>query len=91
MLRINKIGEILDHYGKKAQKLKALEELVELMEVVLNDINKDNAYGITGEIADVHIMLTQLELIYDVDPAELREMIDYKLDRQLERIAREVG
>ena len=83
---IDKIIQILEFYGHEAQKLKAVEELTELSEKVIKEINKGEDTGIYDEIADVYIMLTQLELIYDVDPAETRERIEYKLDRQIARI-----
>lgn len=83
---IEKIIEILEHYGHEAQKLKAVEELTELSEKIIKEVNKGTDTGIGDEIADVFIMLTQLELIYDIDPFETRERIEYKLDRQIERI-----
>ena len=85
-MNIGKVITILETYGHDKQKLKALEELAELAEAVLKEVNKGDGKGIAEEIADVYIMLAQLELIYMVDPDDLREMVDYKLDRQLKRI-----
>jgi len=81
---------ILEHYGKEHQKLKTLEELAELQEAILHDINKGKPFGILGELADVYIMLDQLQLIYEIDPDDLNAAIEYKQDRQLGRIRDEL-
>lgn len=87
---IEKIIQILEHYGHNAQKLKACEELGELQTVILQEINKGVDFiGIAEEIADVYIMLKQLALIYCIDPQEIREIVEYKLDRQIQRIENE--
>lgn len=78
--------EIVHEYGDGNQKLKACEELCELQEAILKDVNKHIDSGVVEEIADVYIMLAQLEVIYDVDVLDLFEMIQYKLDRQRERM-----
>lgn len=87
---IGKVIQILEHYGHDKQKLKACEELTELQAVLMQIINKGInpifLHELIGEIADVKIMLAQLELIYCIDPDELREIIEYKLDRQIKRI-----
>ena len=43
------------------------------------------ADSIAEEIADVKIMLRQLEIIFDNEVA-VNEWIDYKIDRQIKRI-----
>ena len=78
--------DIVHFYGSENQKLKACEELCELQEAILKDVNKDIDSGVVEEVADVYIMLAQLEIIYDVDSLDLIEMISYKLDRQRERM-----
>lgn len=83
--------EILEHYGPENQKIKAAEELAELLEAIMKDISKGTAAGILGEVADVYIMLTQLELIYSLDPDDLRAAIEYKLDRQISRMSQEMS
>ena len=77
---------ILEHYGRENQKLKTLEELAELQEAILHDINKGKPFGILEELADVYIMLSQLQLIYVIDPDDLNAAIEFKQDRQLGRI-----
>lgn len=78
--------DIIHFYGSKNQKLKACEELCELQEAILKDINKQIDSGVVEELADVYIMLAQLEVIYDIDDLDLIEMIAYKLNRQRERM-----
>ena len=82
--------DIVHCYSCEKQKLKACEELCELQEVLLKDVNKplanDVDRGVVEELADVYIMLAQLEIIYDVDIQDLFEMIAYKLDRQRGRM-----
>ena len=78
--------DVVHFYGTENQKLKACEELCELQESILKDVNKHIDSGVVEEIADVYIMLSQLEIIYDVDNSDLVEMIEYKLDRQRERM-----
>lgn len=92
-MNIEKIIQILEHYGYKAQELKAIEELTELQAVLIQIINKGSnpvfLSELIGEIADVKIMLSQLELIFCIDPDELRDIIEYKIDRQIKRIENE--
>lgn len=78
--------DVVHFYGAENQKLKACEELCELQEAILKDVNKHIDSGVVEEIADVYIMLSQLEIIYDIDNSDLVEMIAYKLDRQRERM-----
>ena len=85
------INEIINHYGKEKQVLQAIEELCELILALIKNINrnKDNETEIILEMADVTIMLSQLNIIYDIDPNKLLGAIEYKLLRQKERIENE--
>ena len=77
---------IVDKYGVHHQKVKAAEELSELMTLVLQDANSKDKVSIahiTEEIADVYIMLRQLEAIYFLDSRDLQPYIDFKLERTL--------
>ena len=82
-----KIKEILDNYSAEAQTIKAIEELAELQaELSRMLIRQGNRDAMKGELADVFIMITQLMAIFDIDPAELDEIVEFKLDRQIRRI-----
>lgn len=85
------IKRIVEYYGPKRQKSKAVEELVELTEVIVKDINKafisiDDLYS---EIADVEIMIRQLKLIFNLDDEMLDDEMHRKVARTLNRIRME--
>jgi hypothetical protein len=63
----------ISDYGKVPQKIKAIEELAEL----INAISIGNPSMIAEEMADVSIMMSQLELIYN----NSTEVEGYKKDR----------
>lgn len=82
----DKAIEIIDRHGANHQRFKASEELSELMTLVLQDANNNGKVPIsriTEEIADVYVMLKQLELIYLLDDRDIQPIIDYKVDRTL--------
>ena len=75
---------IADHYGLEHQLVKCKEELGELIEA----IDSANDEAIIEEIADVEIMTEQLKQLMRADRVvELYK--DYKIARQLRRIAKE--
>ena len=83
---------IIDHYGVNHQMKKAIEECNELIEVVdnsLTDLPCDYTPSIIDEIADVEVMINQLKIIFDCF-GEVEERIDFKINRQLERMKKEV-
>ena len=83
-----KLKKIIHHYGAHPQISKAVEELIELSEVLIKDMNKGDLdrNGLYEEMADVLIMVEQLKIIYNIDTAALQKMIDMKIDRTLERM-----
>lgn len=77
-------------YGNTAQKVKAIEELSELIKALSKDllkegIPKENRLNIIDEIADVNIMITQLIIMFDCKK-EVLDRIDYKIKRMIERV-----
>ena len=82
------ISLILEHYTHREQKIKTVEELTELSEIILQDYNKKeiSTNKVLEEIADVEIMLEQLRRIYGLSRATISLKINQKLKRQLERI-----
>ena len=85
-----KLAIILTYYGPDKQRLQAIEELSELQTEITRDLNgKGDPYALSCEVADVLVMLTQLMVIYDIDPDDLDKVISFKLERQLGRIERE--
>jgi hypothetical protein len=80
-------------YGKESQIDMAIEEMSELIKALL----KLRRYGssdswmqyqadVHEEMADVKIMLRQLELIFGCEES-VEEWIDQKIERQMERLA----
>lgn len=79
---------ILNHYGIMHQKSKTIEELAELIVALQKDIlegKEEHSRAVLEEIADVHIMLTQL-LDDESDKTEVSRIVDKKLKRQIRRI-----
>ena len=81
------IKEIVEHYGNERQKLKAIEELTELVEIIAKDLNrkeiKNQREHILEEIAEVMIMVEQLKLVYGFSDDEVSEMVKHKLRRTM--------
>ena len=95
-----KIQYIADHYGYEPQSRELIEEMAELtvainkawrktLDTVDKIPNMDDEECIVEEIADVKIMITQIEYLLGVSAMELDNMVNQKLDRQIERIKTE--
>ena len=83
--------QILKHYGILHQKAKAIEELAELIVALQKDIlegKESHSRAVLEEIADVHIMLTQL-LDDESDKTTVSLIVNNKLERQIRRIKAE--
>lgn len=92
---IESVKEIINHYGYRHQMVKACEELSELQTVILQEVNKHDKYpvediaSLTEELADVYVVLKEVELINCLDDRDINPIIDAKLARTLERIDNE--
>lgn len=92
-----RIEKIICHYGFRHQLGKAKEELYELIEAIeqfqkaVSDGDMDDKEKglnhMAEEIADVRIMVDQLELAMGKEK-QCEAIRDLKLDRQMQRIAR---
>ena len=83
--------QILKHYGLRHQKAKTIEELGELIVALQKDLlsGKDGlSKDVLEEIADVHIMLSQL-LDDEGDKTQVSLIVDRKLKKQIRRIDKE--
>lgn len=87
-----KIRILAGHYSKKNQWLKTWEEIEELMDelrVAGNPFGYEDMVYLTentwSEIADVIIMCAQLAMQHGKE-AVVRQQMEYKVNRQLERI-----
>ena len=77
------VRKAINHFGALNQKIKACEELSELVVAITKDIvnPKKTKEDIITEIADVYIMLKQLFIIYDIPDILVKDEIDFKLTR----------
>lgn len=66
-------------FGKKSQVMVAIEEMAELTKELCNDLRNRDC-NIAEEMADVYIMLLQLQIIYDNGP-EIQEWLNKKVGR----------
>ena len=97
MINQKYVKRIIDVFGKEAQKNKAVEELIELAELIIKEnngrINYDTNLNIDGlrrvllidhiaeEMADVYIMLDQVKEIYGISNDEVESIVAVKLER----------
>ena len=93
--------EILNYYGDQKQRRQLVEECSELIQAVTKleraqesgDVGKltEKTLELVGELVDVRIMLQQItmSLFQDVSKDMINEQMEYKLQRQLDRIERE--
>ena len=106
--RIIELTTILDHYGEKAQRRQAVEELSELIQAICKCERMNYTFGeceddpanleesmsayknLLGEIADVIVMIEQLKIMVgERDRTRIENIIDEKINRQLEKIKAE--
>lgn len=91
---------IAERYGKIAQEQQAVSEIAELQYVLTRRPSQrgeafEEKHGkswresLIDEIADVYIMIEQILLLHGINKIDIDEEIDYKLDRQLDRIEKE--
>lgn len=89
--QINKLNRIINTYGIAPQEDMAIEECSELIKALLK-CRRNPSTGavevIIDEIADVKIILQQLEIIYGCQ-SEVENRVEYKINRQIERIEKE--
>lgn len=89
------IRETVNLYGDK-QYMVAVEEMAELMQAISKYLRIDNSgcsdaeqkeaiNNIAAEMADVYVMLEQLQLMLNIKNADIQSVIDKKLNRQFER------
>lgn len=99
----DKLLQIVSHYGINKQLKYIHSEYYELDEAIINtedckafDESEGVGYNekickkyITEELADVMVMLKQFQYYYGITDKEIEDIMNYKIDRQLERIEME--
>lgn len=90
--------KIINHYGIMPQLKYLQSEVFELNEAIITFENGDcwsnsgielNKEHIAEEIADVMVMLKQFQMYYKISRDEIRDIMKFKIARQLERIDNE--
>ena len=85
-----KLLTIFNNYDPKAQRNKLCEEFRELQdelhEIYDNDKLSDN---LVSEIADNFVLMLQFAYDNEISLKEIKEEMEYKVNRQLERIEKE--
>lgn len=82
------LEKAIEVYGKDMQLNVAIEEFSELIkEICKHKRGEDNRDSIIEEMADCHIMLMQLEIIFgicfdDINPTMMEKL--YRLEKRLE-------
>ena len=96
-----KIQYIADHYGYESQSRQLIEEMAELTvainkawrshpnDVEVPNMGYENYKNILEEMADTLIMVWQIKYLLGVGEGELADIVEQKLDRQIERIKNE--
>lgn len=87
------LKKIIKHYGALPQLKYFQSEVYELTEAILWNELTNPSYPhvhtehIAEEIADVMVMLKQFQLYYGIEDSEIQRVMEFKVDRQLKRIA----
>lgn len=82
------MAELINYYGHESQKMMLLEEMSELQKEICKDMRYDpDLEAITEEVADVLIMLEQIQMMYHISETRLHAITNEKLHRQLRRIS----
>ncbi len=79
------IQKIAEYYGLDNQLNKTIEECAELIQALVKLESRENTIE---EMADVQIMLKQMLYLLDCEK-EVEKVMEYKINRQLERIKEE--
>ena len=84
-----KFIEIADHYGIEKQLHQLAEECSELAVEASHSARKGVTVKIIEEMADVLLMIEQVVYLANIAIEDIDECIQFKIDRQLERIKEE--
>ena len=76
--------------GKVMQTVVAIEEMSELQKELTKHIRgKGNRDNLIEEVADVLIMITQIQIMYCIPDDEIEKVMRFKLNRLKERMQNE--
>ena len=99
----DEIKRIADHFGERSQLCMLMEEAGELIQAT-NKVLRADGHGeyvgksrgeaivnLAEEIADVQMVIEQVEYLLNIDPEALKMMQDYKAKRLIKLIERKAG
>ena len=89
MIEDERIKTIADHYGIEKQLHQLAEECSELAVEASHSARKGVTVKIIEEMADVLLMMEQVIYLANIAIDDINECIQFKIDRQLERIKEE--
>ena len=89
VIKSPRIMEIADHYGIEKQLHQLAEECSELAVEASHSARKGVTVKIIEEMADVLLMMEQVIYLANIAIDDINECIQFKIDRQLERIKEE--
>ena len=94
-----KLKRIINYYGPRKQLKKLVEEVFEFVEAVI-DYEKDwessdttrrmieqDKEHMEEECSDVMVMVSEYVLYYGLDRDKIKEIMEYKIDRQIVNIS----
>ena len=80
------LNQLVDKYKDKQINV-CIEEMSELTKALCKHIRGNtDIENIKEEIADVHIMLMQMLMLFNIDEEEFLKIVDYKINRTKERL-----
>lgn len=93
----DKLLKIINHYSIREQLKYIHSEYFELDEAIMDYWWNEELFSdevtetehkehIAEEIADIMVMLKQFQYYYDITDKEMEKIMNYKIDRQLDRI-----
>ena len=86
---VNLYQELLSRFGIEKQTLMLAEEQGELIKAINKKLRgKGDRLSIVEEMADVVIMLQQIAQFFDIDKEEVNLIVNKKLKRTEERLAK---
>lgn len=86
---------IINHFGLEHQLRKLDEEYGELQRAITTYVTRQEAglpvdkYTITTEIADVNTVIKQIMALFEIETADVKPEMRYKLSRTLALVAEE--
>ena len=89
MIEDERIKKIADHYGIEKQLHQLAEECSELAVEASHSARKGVTVKIIEEMADVLLMIEQVIYLAEIDICDIEDCIDFKLNRQMNRISNE--